>query len=164
MMRFLKRKEFCVPAVLVLCLAGIDFSSRLLLWSDPSNRDLLRDPVQVEIKPVPYSLSEFDMLAATLQQPVIDPAQMTNILNKDAQSRQFGDIKLKLLAIYQDQGFIAVVRVIRSSQEKSELLRVKQGQQIDTLTISNIESHRLDIMFASEMTQIQLFKPGSSQD
>lgn len=164
MIRFLQRKEFWVPVVLVLCLAAIDFYSRLTVWSDPSNRDLLRAPVQVEIKPAPYGLYEFEGLAAKLQQPVVDPAQAPNTVNTDSQTRQFGDIKLKLLAIYQEQGFIAVVRVVRSGQEKSELLRVKPGQQVDTLTISNIESHRLDILFAGEMTQIQLFKPGSSQD
>ena len=161
---FLSRKEFLWPVLMVTLLCVADFCTRLMIWSDATNRDLVRAPLALTVMTPPYQQIQFDELAATLQQPlsVVEPAEARP--SKDNQTRQFGDVKLKLLAIYQERGFVAAVRVVRSEQSKAELLRVKQGEQIDELTISNIESHQISIEFAGETTTIQLFKPGSRQD
>lgn len=161
---FLSRKEFLWPALIVTLVCVTDFCSRLMIWSDATNRDLVRAPLALTVMTPPYQQSQFNQLAATLQQPLSSVEPVEARQSKDNQTRQFGDVKLKLLAIYQERGFVAAVRVVRSEQSKAELLRVKQGEQIDELTISNIESHQISIEFAGETTTIQLFKPGSRQD
>lgn len=163
MFAFLARGEFFWPAIFVAFIGGIDFCTRIMIWSDITNRDLARQPLTSTTLVAPYQLGDFEELAAGLQQPVTEAVQGDSEQRPDSQSRQFGDLRLKLLAIYQDRGFVAVVRVVRSGQSETELKRLKRGDQIDQLTITNLESHQISIEFAGETTTIQLFKPGSGQ-
>ncbi len=160
---FLTRKEILWPALMVTLIGGVDFCTRIMIWSDATNRDLVRPPLSSSARVSPYQLKDFETLAASLQQPIADTAATSAAQKTDVQTRQFGDLNLKLLAIYQDRGFVAVVRVVRSEQSQAELIRIKQGDHLEQLTVTNLESHQISIEFAGETTTIQLFKPGSGQ-
>jgi len=152
-------KSVLMLLMLLAILLFVDFSQRLLVLGAEQNRDFVNPSFDTFQLTPPYNIAEITTLAQQWR-----PAATSDVTAQDKpaliqDARQFGDVRLLLMAIYTEGESTALFRYSTSTETTPKLIRLKVGGQLEQVTISKIERHQVTINFAGEDSVFKLFRP-----
>jgi hypothetical protein len=151
------------PMVFLLAVMAIfffvDFSQRILVLDSEQKRDFVYSSFKPFTLALPYRMDEINALSTRLRQSAnSDAANSQQAASTIQNARQFGDLQLSLLAIYTKGEFTALFRFNTEAEPTPKLIRLKQGEQLQHVTIAKIERDHVTIQFAGEDSVFTLFR------
>lgn len=133
-----------------------------MVLSDSAARALSFQPVNWVERVAPYQVAEIEQLAATLAVPVASDSAVAENPAQQLQY-QFGDVSLRLLAIYHEQEAIAVFSASGIPEQTKPVVQVRLGQQLGDIEILAISANTVTVRYQQQDTILQLFKPQPEQ-
>lgn len=153
-------KPMLLPLALVIIFLFVDFSQRILVLDAEQKRDFAYSPFQPFSLSPAYRVDEISALSARLRQAANHDAANSQLPAASIQNaRQFGDLQLSLLGIYTQGELTALFRFNTEAEPTPKLIRLKQSEQLQHVTIAKIERHQVTVNFAGEDSVFTLFRP-----
>lgn len=149
-----------LTSVCVVSMLGLyDFYSRLYLPYNTEIRSWQGEVVPLQFKQEIADPDQLALLLQTFGKPPAEVVENENIRDR-FDSFAIGDLQIALMAIYQQQEPVAVLWM-KDKQKPAEILRLRLNQSfMESVTVSQIELHRIELSYQGQIQVLRLFTPG----
>lgn len=140
--------------ILCVLLCSVDFYNRLYVTRQPFDSQWTASDVALTTSAHPAQ--EFLDKLEAYNKPLL-AGESSSVSGDD--EALLANKKFKLLAIYAEEGLVAVLNIVDVISQQQEVIRVTQGEYVGTVQVVKLNARSIQLQLGTEQTELVLFKP-----